>query len=112
MRPARGRLIVQKPDTEETMPGGRIVLTQNERERMSANQVSVIAAGAPELCTRKRCRRHHDGNTHPHGIKAGDWLLIQHRALIEADKDKGYYIISQNDALAIFRTDSNHHDAT
>lgn len=62
MTPARGLVLVRLADTEETLPGGRILLTQNVREEMASYQVEIVSVGAPEICQDKHCMRDHIGN--------------------------------------------------
>lgn len=59
IRPARGVVLVRKAETEETMPGGKIIIPQDSREKIASYQVEIVAVGAPERCENKYCGRDH-----------------------------------------------------
>ena len=117
MRPARGTLLVREIETSETLPGGRIVLPEQVRERFSAMQYECVSVGAPELCDDPDCERLHQGEPFstdqpPHlhfwqehaldsGIQAGAWVLTKPRVAIDTGID-GLYIIRQDDVVATF----------
>ncbi len=69
MRPARGKVLVQRVETEETLPGGSIIFTQRAQEEWAQWQVEVIAVGEPSICAKpKKCLR-------PHRWEGRDLLL-------------------------------------
>lgn len=106
--PARGRVLLKKPETEETMPGGLIVIPESSRNKIAANQFEILDVGAPEFCsfpddcdqlvhkflTLKDC-------VHPidERIKKGAWCVVRPRALVDAGDDT--YLVRQTDVLAI-----------
>lgn len=120
-------------ETEDTLPGGRIVLVDATRERMTANQCEVIAVGAFAECdpTRSRaerkCSRIHgtencqcddmalagcaEGDcggrrVHPCPVRAGDWLVVRPRAYLAGPiPERPERFIHQDDVLAILRED-------
>ena len=129
MIPARGLLLVAPIETDERMPGGRILLVADTRERMTANQCEVIAVGAPAECdpTRSRaerkCERLHDVTHdmdgkqggcfdinglmpgrcmrfHPCPVRVGDWIVVRPRAYVASDIEKRWFV-KQDDVLAI-----------
>ena len=57
--PARGLALVHPIETEETMPGGRIVVPAGARERLVAQQAEIVAIGEPEICEEEDCERNH-----------------------------------------------------
>ena len=111
--PARGLLLVRPVDTAEHLPGGRIVLTADTREKLTANQVEVVAVGAFALCdpaasreTRK-CQRSHvvlaGLRLHAHPVRAGDWVVIAPRTTIEGpDPEHKEWYVHQDSVLGIF----------
>jgi hypothetical protein len=114
LKPARGLVLVELAQTEETIPGGRILLTQNEREKMAAYQMQVIAVGQAAICENpKRCDRSHAEFTHrsgklerahmiPEALKPNAWVLIRPRSLIDAGTETKRYLVRQDDILAAF----------
>lgn len=123
--PARGRLLVRPVETAETF-GGRIIVPHETRERITANQVEVIAVGAFAECdpTRSKAERkcehehdyeingelHHkaarmvgDRRVHAHAITAGSWCLVRPRSCIAGpDPERAEYFVHQDDVLGIF----------
>ena len=108
MTPARGLVTVRPVQTPETLPAGRIVLTETTREALTAGQMEVIDIGAPRLCEDEDCERPHAhppiGVPHTHyvGIADGDWVLIRHRALLPTHQ-AGLYCCAQDDVLAVLQ---------
>lgn len=128
MRASRGRCIVRKVVTEETLGGGKIILTEATRERMTGQQVIVESVGTPEVCKDKKCQRPHfrDGvvtdsdesgdvwvarvrefNTHapPPSLKAGAWCLVRPRAFVSLSDTEDLYLVKHSDILAIFHVE-------
>ena len=115
--PSRGLLLVRPVETDETLPGAKLILLSETRERMTANQCEVIAVGAPAECdpTRSRaerkCEREHALEAdyprrilrvHPCPINVGDWLLVRARAYIDSPyPERKEWFLHQDDALAI-----------
>src|ERR1041385_3799902 len=108
MYPARGRCLVRKVETQETIPGGRILLPESVREGMTGQQVEVVAVGLEPICDDHDCERLHvgcpngcfDGRRHPCQVASGAWAIVAPRSLVEADED-GLYVIAQDDVLAV-----------
>lgn len=92
---------MRKPDTQETIPGGRIVLPEGVREDMASCQVEVVAVGLAPLCEDPDCKWPTTEHTNYHRpVEVGDWLIIRPRSLVATDEDK-LYVCKQDDALAI-----------
>ena len=118
MIPSRGLILVEPVETEEVLPGGRILLVADTRERMTANQCEVVAVGEPAECdpTRSRaerkCKRPHyrvhdyDGDTrvHPCTVHTGDWIIVRPRAYVASGVEKRWFV-KQDDVLAILNED-------
>lgn len=49
--------------TEETLPGGVIVIPDEARAKFASHQVEVVAVGKPEICTDEDCGALHVGST-------------------------------------------------
>lgn len=60
LRPARGRVLVRKAETEETMGGGKIIIPQASREALTAYQVIIEDIGLADICEDKDCERPHN----------------------------------------------------
>jgi hypothetical protein len=111
-RPARGLLLVRPVETDETLPGGRILLTHDARERMTANQCEVLAVGNRPLCDERDadnedCMRAHeweDAHTrvHPCKVHVGDWLLVTPRSFVAGpEPERLEWYVHQDAVLAI-----------
>lgn len=111
-RPGRGMVLVKPIETAESLPRGKILLTERTRQDLTSHQMEVLAVGAPALCINPDCERpdeahgwyfpdyHTSQRTHPCNAQVGDWVLVAHRSLSETDTD-GIYIIPQDAILAI-----------
>lgn len=108
--PARGVLLVRPVDTAETLPGARIILIAESRERLTANQCEVIAVGAFATCDDDDdCDRPHaviDGTRcHTHPVRSGDWLLCAPRSFIDGpDPERKEWFVHQDAVLGIFNS--------
>lgn len=111
--PARGLLLVRPIDTVETLPGGKIILTAEHRERLTAHQAEVIAVGAFALCdpqrsrAERKCQRPHimlEGlRLHAHSVRAGDWVLCKPRSYVAGpDPLDSARFVHQDAVLGIF----------
>ena len=116
MIPARGLLLVAPIETDERMPGGRILLVADTRERMTANQCEVVAVGAPTECeparsrAERKCERKHEwvydsrARVHPCPVRVGDWIVVRPRAYVASGVEKRWFV-KQDDVLAILNED-------
>lgn len=116
--PGRGIVLVQKPETEETFRGGKIIVPQQARDALAQHQVQIIEVGPPERCDNKHCARRHatdvsaNGRTlrvHPRDerLASGAWALAMPRSLVDAGHDtEKLYFIRQSEVLGVFSTDS------
>lgn len=116
LTPARGKVFLKRIETPETLTGGHIVLTAQTREDLTSYQMEVLAVGYPEQCLAfPDCEREHiaafhapvgqfpdEPHYHPIGTKAGDWVLVVPRSLVETDQ-AGLYCCGQDDILAILK---------
>lgn len=86
MIPARGLCLLRPVQTQETMGGGKIVLLENTREKMTFLQAEVVSVGEPALCEDDDCERDHGtGPTklHPCSLQPNDWVLVEPRQYVE-----------------------------
>lgn len=102
-------LFVKPIETAETLPYGKILLTDRTRAELTASQMEVVSMGAPSLCEDADCERFHSvprdkpcakGHWHPWPCEPGAWVLLAPRSLTETDID-GIYCCAQDAVLAI-----------
>lgn len=104
-------VLVKRIETAETLPGGKIVLTERTRQDLTSHQMEVLAVGEPAYCIDPDCQRCNElmGKVlypgafvlvHPCAAEVGDWVLVAHRSLSETDQD-GIFICSQDAVLAV-----------
>ena len=79
LKPLRGRVLCQPVLTEETLPGGVIVLTDDRRAQMTSQQAEVVAVGADV-----------------DGLQPGDWIL---------HKDFARCFVGQDDLFTLLDDD-------
>ncbi len=123
MNPARGLLLVRPVETAEALPGSRILLPADTRERLTANQCEVLAVGAFAECDDEDCERPHarehdcwvcggenggcaecaDFNVHAHPVRVGDWILVTPRTFISGpEPERKEWFVHQDAVLGIF----------
>lgn len=107
--PARGTILLQKPETEERFSGGIIVIPQISRERLAANQMVVVSVGLEEICAwPEDCSEvsHRFVSlkevTHPLDprVRPGAWVIIRPRSLVELPD--GLFLVRQNEIYGVF----------
>lgn len=87
MRPRPGLALVRPITVAETLPGGRIILTENTREFLTAQQVELVDIGREadwEDYTWEEDDRDWDSLK---DLQPGRWLLLKHRTWIPTDVD-------------------------
>lgn len=109
MRPARGAVYVTPIQTAEIQRG--VILLEDTRERVAANQMQVVAVGGPEICEDEdECSRPfhtwYEGNPvcHPrdHRLVKDAWVLIRPRSLVPVGQDGAkLYSVRQSDVIAV-----------
>lgn len=89
-------------------------MTPTTREDLTAQQVEVVAIGAPSICDEASCERpleahswwapvfNSDYQVHPCAAAPGDWVLLAPRSLTATDEDD-LYVVHQDDVLAILQ---------
>ena len=125
MRPARGIVLVRRVETEETLPGGRIIIPQKAREEFASHQVEVVAVGEPEICEDEDCGRYHQEfgvpvegcdtlieieREHPIDprIKPEAWVMVKPRSLVDAGTlERTLYFVRQEDILCVLEETSD-----
>lgn len=124
MRPARGKVLVKRVETEETLPGGRIIFTDAAREAWAQWQIEVIAIGEPPWCQEPKGDCLRPGAVHQHTRLPGDtsllgegpsvhlgdtrltpsaWCIIRHRSLVPLGSDDKRFLCNQEDILGVFQ---------
>lgn len=96
LTPLPGRALIRMVQTEETLPGGRIILTDPVRQAIALQQGELVAVGEspPDLVEDEY--PHHAELTR---LESGAWLLLRSRSWMETDVP-GLYVIRQQDILA------------
>ena len=85
-----GRRILCKPIiTEETLPGGRLLLLEDTRSHLSRNQAEIVAVGT----------RDEDGPCDDR-LKPGDWVLLRDFAKASLN-DTDEFLVREDDILAV-----------
>lgn len=111
MTPARGKLFVRPVETPESLPGGKILLTESTRKDLTAQQAAVVALGDFPYCDDLECEREHWSKEPQPGVyhgrhffhaKVGSWVLLAPRCLVETD-EPNLYVCSQDDVLAVLQ---------
>ena len=106
--PARGNLLVREIRAADTFAGGRVLVPDTAKERLTSWQAEVIAVGAPAACDTRRCDRAHvfEGalRVHPCELAPNDWVLTAPRAYVETDEpERRERVMAQDDVLAVLR---------
>lgn len=93
MRPARGLLLVRPIEPEETYVGGKIIVPEVARQRLTTNQCECVAIGDSEICLDEDCERLHTWTPQRDPKTFGKWS--QRRGtrwlLWSAGKNAEYY---------------------
>lgn len=125
LSPARGVVIVKPIETQESLPGSCIVLTENARADWAQWQMEVVAVGEPEFCPapKRKCPRRdaihirlsEPGDTSLFGspdspavhardkrLTPGAWVIVKPRSTLPISPDSREAIVRQEDILACF----------
>ena len=108
MTPARGNLLVREVRAAATFAGGRVLIPDAARARLTALQAEVVAVGAPAVCEDDDCGRAHvfsgAERLHPCEVAVGDWVVVTPRAGIETDApERRERVLAQDDVIAVLR---------
>lgn len=105
--PARGLLLVRRVDAEDTFAGGRVLVPDSAKARLTAWQWDVVAVGLPAVCDARKCDRHHEVvkgvRVHPCDVRAGDWIMVRPRSDVEVDTLAGLCVVAQDDVWGVWR---------
>ena len=100
--PRPGTALVRPIQTRETLPGGRIVLTQTMRDSMTANQMELVAMGIPAPrdepdpdldCLDRQLQ----------SLSPGAWLVVKPRTWIELDSTHTLFLLPHEAIVAVLR---------
>ena len=95
--PLGARVLCREPLTDESLLGSRIVLLDDTRRRITANQGEVVAVG-PGSYDEDQCFVPMDPS-----LKPGAWILHRAWARVETD-DPELFIVAADDILAVLDT--------
>lgn len=108
--PAPGLAFVSKIATEENYRGSGILIPEQARDKVSAEQWEIVVTGAGDPCDDEDCERWHWMETgpgyigqrvHPCHVQPGDWVLVRKRAPV-ASPEPDLWIIRQDDVIGRF----------
>lgn len=100
--PARGLAFIRHIQTEETYRGGAIIVTPKTRDKIAAQQFTVVAVGLPDYCEDDECERHHStDSTHLYQVEPEDWVLVKNRTWL-ATPDPAVFVVKQIDVMGKF----------
>lgn len=107
IKPARGRAFVKKVETEDRYAGGRILIPDQARDRVSRQQFLIVALGDYEFCTAdswEECplASHTKRGEHRHRLQVGDWVLLRNR-MWDSTPDPDVYVVRQEHILGVFQ---------
>jgi hypothetical protein len=105
VKPARGLAYIRKVATQETYAGGRIVVPDPVRDKVSAMQFEVVSLGNYEKCSDLDVcpfLTHSKRGEHKHRLQVGDWVLCRNRSWAPTP-DPDVYVIKQAHILGVFR---------
>lgn len=115
MKASRGNIVVQMVETQETLPGGAIVIPEFIREKIASHQCVVLDVGGLEVCDDPdECDR--PANVHGYETEAeawvhlqddrlapGAWVFVAPRSLVDAgDLTDRRYFCRADDVLGVF----------
>jgi co-chaperonin GroES (HSP10) len=100
LTPFRGSCFVKPIETAETIPGGKILLPEAYRQRLTAQQAEIVAVGPPSPCDKPEdCER-----VHPHPVdrrlQPGAWVLCAKWAYVGV-REK-LFAVRHEDILGVF----------
>jgi hypothetical protein len=112
MRPMPGVVLVRPISTDETTPGGRIILPDTTRDQWTRCQAEVVASGGGARCEDEDCERIHllpDGDKpgdcfHFTTLAPGDWVLVPPRSFLPTPDPK-VFAVGVDDCWAILSTE-------
>jgi hypothetical protein len=113
--PARGVVLIRPVQTEECFAGGKIIVPEQVRDKIAADQVQVLEVGPPEICENEACCRPHETTISRNGLSIrvhptdprlvdGAWVLVQPRSFVQATEENQYFA-KQDDVRAVLSTD-------
>lgn len=99
LRPRPGLALIRRVQTQDTVPGGLIWLTDNTREFLTAGQAEIVDIGS-----RERLEDEDESDEQVweeiQGCGPGTWVLLRHRTWIETDQED-LFLVRHEDILAL-----------
>jgi co-chaperonin GroES (HSP10) len=96
--PARGLVLIKKPDLAESVNG--IVLLDKTREGWTAGQAIIVAVGLPAFAEWEDEDQEEGVIPVDPRLKPGTWVLTKFRSWVQTDK-ADEWVVNQSDILAI-----------
>lgn len=102
--PKAGLALVRPIDTEDTLPGGKILLSPSYRASLTAQQAEIVAIGPPQRCHEpETCNRPHT-TTGRHVVDQrlvpGAWVLCAKWSYVEVAPD--LYAVAHEALIGVF----------
>ena len=94
-RPLGNRILCRKVLTEETLPGGKVILLPERRDLASCQQAEVVLAGQGQF--------DEEGDFAPvdSRLTPGTWILHRQYARTQTDDEGEYFLLNEADIVAI-----------
>ena len=103
MIPRPGLALVRPVVTQDTLPGGRIILTENVRKYTAMAQAELLDIGTPADAEDYQWQDLEEGESaweELSGLQPGAWLLVRNRVWVEADVPD-VFLLRHEDILAV-----------
>lgn len=118
MNAARGLCLVKYVETQDTLPGGKVVLVDDARRNLARYQVEIVDVGPPEICEdRDSCPLPaylHAFDDPPNEwvhvrltngrLSPGAWAIVRPRSMFATSVESDLYVVKQRDVVGVFRT--------
>jgi hypothetical protein len=95
--PRPGLAVIRRIKAAQTMPGGRILLTENTRDFLTAGQAELVTIGTAGEPDEDAEGQVYDELSH---LASGAWLLLRHRTWIETD-EPDLFLVRHEDIIGV-----------
>ena len=99
IKPRPGLALIRRVKTMDTVPGGRIWLTENTREFLTSGQAEIVDVGSRERLDDADETGEQVWAEIAH-LSPGSWVLLRHRTWIETDMPD-LFLVRHEDILAL-----------
>ena len=99
--PRPGLALIRPVTTQDTLPGGRIVLTANTKQYLIGQQAELLDIGtrAEDDDYQYEDEADNPWESQLRHLRGGDWLLLRHRTWIPTDVPERF-LVRHEDILA------------